>query len=352
MSRMNSAAQDSSAQNALRIGLIGPGRTRQGLGPFLARFAEKAGARVTALAGRDARRSLEAAAAMAQEFGHEVAAFDTMEELFTNEQLDAVIIASPIDTHVRALELAIAHRCHILCEKPLIWEGPGSAERASWFARDAERFGLHLWVNAQWPETLGAYDELHPGVREAAHESFEFLLAPISTGWQKVPDALPHALSLLQASCGSGVELEDAQIEDVRYVVHDSEQTRVSVYFCYQTHGRELDAHIELVHGLEVPRPAAYAFDGHWARREIALPDYSMLFKTGSTQGGGRSVAYADPTERLVHRFVTTLQQGAPARPAYAAAQRIAMLETLHHAWNAQFGESADPSPGRAGESS
>ncbi|MFN9706514.1 MAG: hypothetical protein ACK595_17065, partial [Planctomycetota bacterium] len=49
----------------LRIGIFGAGRSRQGLGAFLARAFEAAGATVAAVAGRAAAGGVRAAGALA-----------------------------------------------------------------------------------------------------------------------------------------------------------------------------------------------------------------------------------------------------------------------------------------------
>ena len=54
------------------IGIVGAGRTRQGLGPFLANWFEKCGARISGIAGRDLARTRLAASAMSQQLGHPV----------------------------------------------------------------------------------------------------------------------------------------------------------------------------------------------------------------------------------------------------------------------------------------
>ncbi len=308
--------------------MIGPGRTRQGLGPFLAAFAEEAGARVEVLVGRDAARTRSAAEALAAKLGHELRCYGSMESAFAQERLDAVLIASPIASHLPALERALAHGLHILCEKPMIWGLSEASEHARRIVAEAQRQRRHLWINAQWPWTLPAYDQLHPGVRREAKQSFEFLLAPISRGWEKVPDALPHAFSLLQASSET-----PGQLLAPRFVLHDPKQTRVSVHFGWRSGERCLDVHVELVHGLEVPRPAAYAFDGHWAHRQVSMPSYEMAFHCD-----GRQLPYPDPSRQLVHDFVRALQQGQAPVAQDAAVQRIEMLETLEATWCSQFG--------------
>ncbi len=50
---------------------------------------------------------------------HNIPLYDSAEELFAKQQVDALYIASPIPYHKQQCETAIAHGCAILCEKPL-----------------------------------------------------------------------------------------------------------------------------------------------------------------------------------------------------------------------------------------
>ena len=45
--------------------------------------------------------------------------YNTLEEALTHHQPDLVIVSTPIQFHVPQVKLALAHGCHVLCEKPL-----------------------------------------------------------------------------------------------------------------------------------------------------------------------------------------------------------------------------------------
>src|SRR5262245_11429422 len=91
----------------LPTGIVGAGRSRNGLGPFLATFLERAGCRVTAVAGRSPERAEANAAALGERLGHEVRPCRDLDELCTSG-IAALVIASPPEHHLAALRAAAA----------------------------------------------------------------------------------------------------------------------------------------------------------------------------------------------------------------------------------------------------
>lgn len=70
-------------------------------------------AHLVAVQGRDAAR----AAGFAREYG--IAAYTSLEEMFTSERIDMVVICTPHPYHRGAAEAAFAASAHVLIEKPI-----------------------------------------------------------------------------------------------------------------------------------------------------------------------------------------------------------------------------------------
>ena len=83
------------------VGILGAGRSRNGLGPYLARDCERHGLRVQAIAGRDAVRTAAVAADLGRSLGHAVAVCDSVHDLLQTG-IDALVIASPMGKIGRA----------------------------------------------------------------------------------------------------------------------------------------------------------------------------------------------------------------------------------------------------------
>ncbi len=64
------------------------------------------------------RRDLDQARAFAQRFG-QCAAYDSAAALLDDPQVEAVVVATPTDTHALYTEMAAARGKHVLCEKPM-----------------------------------------------------------------------------------------------------------------------------------------------------------------------------------------------------------------------------------------
>lgn len=94
----------------MKIGIIGTGSiaTHAHIPHYIA-----AGADVVAVMNRTHKHG----EAVAQQFGIE-RVYATVEELFENEQLDAVSVCTPNALHKQQVIAALEAGCHVLCEKP------------------------------------------------------------------------------------------------------------------------------------------------------------------------------------------------------------------------------------------
>src|SRR5918998_2143197 len=89
-------------------------------------------------------RSSERAHALAADFG--VPSFDELDTLLAHPAVDAVDIATAVETHHDYAWRAAATGKHVLCQKPL---APSFAE-AEALVRDCETAGVRLMVNENW----------------------------------------------------------------------------------------------------------------------------------------------------------------------------------------------------------
>lgn len=89
-----------------RIGIVGAGRTRQGLGPFFAQAFVAAGCRVTGVSGRDLAGAERAARELATSVGHPVAAHPDAASLARS--VEALVVAAPVPGHLAGLDAELA----------------------------------------------------------------------------------------------------------------------------------------------------------------------------------------------------------------------------------------------------
>ncbi len=317
-----------------RVGIVGARRTREGLGPFVARELRAAGAEVVAFAGTS-EASVAAAARALREVGvGEAHGYVGLDALLAHEKLDALAILSPAETHAPCLEAALEAGLHVLCEKPFVWEiaDPAAATRRL-VDGFAER-GLLLHENCQWPHALPVFAALHPGTLAPGRppRRFAMRLSPSSAGARMLIDVLSHPLSILQALLGAAA----GRIEDVRFSTLDSETEVLETRFTLVRDSQAVEVAVELVGRSAAPREAWLAIDGQRARRSIQPSDYALAL-----EDGGRTLPLPDPLAALVSDFVAALSAlGSGARPprADAIAWRMQALCEIVRAFEAGAG--------------
>ena len=138
----------------ISIALFGAGR----IGVMHARnVAAVAGAKLTGVADVDGA----AAAALVNATGQGRVA--TVDEFLTDPDVDAVLIATPTDTHAQLIEAAAAAGKHIFCEKPISLDVAATVEATA----SAERAGVVLQIGFQRrfdPEFLAARKAIEEGM--------------------------------------------------------------------------------------------------------------------------------------------------------------------------------------------
>ena len=324
----------------IQIGLIGPSRRRQGLGPFIARYAERFGGRVAACVGSSHDSSARGAGELEALLGHEIRPYRDVASMIDGESargapLDALVIASPHATHEAAVLAAAAAGLHVLCEKPLIWGGEDLVGRAAGIIDAFARAGRVLQVNAQWPFTLPAYFRLFPALEAVKMDRFHCRFSPISMGAAQIPDALPHPLSLLQALSPSGAE----QVQDLRVEILKDGFGSQNFAFTWPGVAGPVSCTVQLEIHENLPRPAEYGIQGHTARRVIRLPEYELSFRGETAQAqacGGPDngeVDIEDPLGNLVRNFLLLARDGCHGKPDDSLLQRIRMLKQIHDAY-------------------
>ncbi len=291
--------------SAPRVAVAGVVRRRQGIGEHLARFLVRHGAEVPAfLCSR--RESVAEGRAVLASHGIDAAGHLSLTEALAHGRLDALVIASPAGTHAALLDAALEAGLHVLCEKPLVWDGPDVPGRSAAYVEAFAARGLLLFENTQWPFTLPAYRALHPGMGETPPRHFEMWLSPREgDAADMLKECVSHPLSLLQSlappPAGAGPLLAG-----LAFRAASAAADRIEVAFRHPG-GDGIAVRVRLAQCREQPRPAGYAVDGRAAERRVRMSDYAQTF-----EHGGRSVDVPDPTDALVASFVAALGGAAP----------------------------------------
>lgn len=311
LSQPGSPAGAAAAKARPRIGIIGAGRTQQGLGPYLAAAFEEAGAHVAAVSGRDLERAQRAATDLAAALGHAVAAAASPDELA--DAVDVLVIASPEPHHLAGLDAALRAGRACLCEKPLV----GLDEAAAGLAR-VEAFaarGLLLGENCQWPFVLPSLTPLGPTwAPNGRPRDLAMGLSPVGHGLGMVADSLSHVLSIA-AVLAPG---DDAEVSAVAQDDAAPAAGANVVRFDYRAAGGQLAVALHLRRCAEPPRPAWLQLDGRRMDRRIGT-GYAQSFVAVD----GSEVRVPDPLRLLVRHFLG-LQQARDRDRIQALARSIA----------------------------
>lgn len=280
----------------VRVGVVGAGRTRQGLGPFLARWFEAAGAEVVGVSGRSVPRARAAANSLASALGHPVAAHPDARSLAA--AVDLLVVACPVEGHLDGLDAALEAGVACLCEKPLTsWR---ELDRCVELVQAFRARGLLLAENCQWPYALDALDQLFPGARGRPIRAVSMRLSPAWPGPLMVEDSLSHLLSLLQAL----VPLpRDARVRDVSQSDPGDAARDNVVQFSVCGDRADVRAELSLRCCAEQPRPAWIQVEDVRLDREIG-DDYAIAFRAED----GRVCNVRDPLAQLVYGVLGDLQ--------------------------------------------
>jgi hypothetical protein len=240
-------------------------------------------------------------------------------DLCNTQDLDALIIASPPEFHEEALRSALTHRIPCFTEKPLIWEGAGSAKKVTELITAFKEASVPLWVHCQWPETLPSFFNLFPSRRDTLpKKEFRMRLSPTSCGLEMLPDSLPHLLSLCQAL----VPGEKCRISQPHFIFEGEE--KMQVRFLFQARSQSWPCQFDLKRVLRPPRPAGFGWDGDYALREIELPKYKQFFKAQN-----RRIEVSDPLVSLLSSFFDSIRKGKLGKILPDPADRAEMMESL-----------------------
>ena len=282
----------------MNIGIIGARRTSNGIGEFIARYFHSAGAQVTAVLGTT-EQSSRVASDNLMKYGIKAHPYTDFSRMINEEDLDAVVIASPTPTHEYYIEQCIEAGSHIFCEKPFV--SPDTANPARLLRRiftRARRRRITIAMNPKWGFCLPCYEELCGTVDKGSAKTFQMRLSPICSGMAMIPDSVPHALSMLYTALGDGT-LQDVRIEGA--------QDSMQISFAYKWEHGTCMARVSLVTEQTQPRTFSFGFDGRMVHRAIDMDTYTISFLHD-----GNSVALTDPLDLSVRDFMEAIREHRP----------------------------------------
>ncbi|TWT82098.1 putative oxidoreductase YdgJ [Planctomycetes bacterium CA13] len=174
----------------IRVGIIGLGYW----GPNLVRcFSELENCKVTAVCDRDCNQLLRITDRFPQ-----VRPCESLEEMLEQKLIDAVVIATPTETHYELTMKALEHDLHVFVEKPL---SKTSAQSRTLVKTAAERnrvlFVGHVFLHASPVQKLNDLIESNELGRINYISSRRLNLGPVRKDVSALYDLAPHDISMM-----------------------------------------------------------------------------------------------------------------------------------------------------------
>jgi len=301
----------------IRIGLVGPGRRRNGTGPFLAEALVRNGAQLRAVVSSTTRSARRAAEELFRRLGQTPQVSESVGQMARRQDLDAFVIASPHHTHWSHLEQLQWAGRPIYCEKPLV-TADHTATAVQRLTERLEASGAGLFYGAQWPYALPALSRIIAWDKAVGPGRLDMVLSPGCVGPEAFWEAMPHAVSLLVA-WGARPPVLHGQ---ARWSRGGGELTLT--FHASNQNGGLVEAHITLRTCPQQPRPMALAVDGQWVYRRVRLDPYRATWYLGDAP-----VAIPDPLPLAVDEFVRRTRHGTVQALHPAVVRNVALLQEL-----------------------
>lgn len=274
----------------MNVAVIGARRSENGIGEYIAKYFQESGAQVVCVLGTTEETSSSACRAL-RKYGISARPYHDFAVMVSCEDLQAVAVASPADTHHRFVLACLDKGLSVFCEKPFFDPSmrniSGELDRV--FEQAAAK-GLTIAMNSQWPFSLAYYEQLCGSIAPREARRFSIRLSPVCSGVDMIPDSVPHALSILHTALGKG---------SISALTFSGQGSEMSIGFTYSTVSGDCDTSIVLVQEERQPRRFSFGFGGRIANRLIDMETYRISLCLGD-----RRLPITDPLELSVRDFV------------------------------------------------
>ena len=188
----------------LRVAVAGA----TGIGKHHAKWYHRWGCDVVAFLGSSAESCSRTETALREIFPFAGRGYSSLDALLDSEKPDLLDVCTPNDMHFEHASAALEAGCHVLCEKPLVWDdSPGTLlSRARGLLQQARDANRVFAVCTQYASALPQYEELYRaerGERPAASRFFAEM-ETVARGRRRHTgeiwiDMGPHPISMLLA---------------------------------------------------------------------------------------------------------------------------------------------------------
>lgn len=304
----------------MKMSIIGACRNRSGIGEYIGKYFHKNGAKVISVLGTTEESSQNASSAL-KKYGIESNPYTDFFKMVEKQRPDAVVIASPSSTHYEYLVKCVESGLNVFCEKPFVRPDIDDITKKveDLFEKVKEK-KLTVAMNSQWPFAIKYYRKVCGEIEVKKSNRFFMTMSPFASGKEMIPEAVPHALSLLYSLLGEG-EISDLHFES-------AEKDEIITKFKYHFRTRDCEVCLKLVRKEKQPRDFQFGWNDKIVRRSLNLRNYDIYFNYGN-----RKLKIADPLELSVGDFMAAVER--KAEPLIGYSHIISNMSLLRKIYNA-----------------
>lgn len=262
-----------------------------GIGQYHFRELKKLNCDVVAILGKSDLSSRKTADFLYDTYGFKVNFYSDLDKLLKLENVDAVVISTPCNTHYDIAKTCLLKGVHVLCEKPLVQ--CNLIDSTAKLLETAKEKNKILSVNTQWAYFVECID-----VPEKIN-SFEVYSEPGSTSEDLLFDHLSHANSMLTKLIPDG-DSSDFSFEKVF-------EKEIVFRFLYSNYAQSCNVKYHFKFKDTRPRDIVFSINGKKYRR-IVGDNYEQFLSLGDSVK-----KIEDPLFISVKRFVDSLNRNGVA---------------------------------------
>ncbi|MCR4284518.1 MAG: Gfo/Idh/MocA family oxidoreductase [archaeon] len=267
----------------LRVAVLGA----SGFGKYHLREFIATGCEIVAILGSSKKSVEKTIKEIYREYSLNVRGYFNLEELLSKENLDAVSICTPVETHFEFSKKCLNKGLHVLCEKPLLSnERIDLAKELIALARNKQRV---FTVNTQWQSIL---EEIEVPKRI---NKFNFYSEPGTLGEGFIIDHLPHANSLLVKLMPKG------GLSNLSFDISSKED--LFVRFDYKNKVNNCKTVFHFKYCANSLRKIIFSINSKEYKRVIG-ENYSQKLVSE-----GEEIGIGDPLKKSIGRFIDSIQK-------------------------------------------
>ena len=258
-----------------------------GIGKYHAREFNNLGCKIVAILGSTEESAHKTAELLKKEFNISANTYSDIKDLLTKENIDAVSICTPPETHEKLVLECLNKNIHVLCEKPIIGGIEELVSRTKALLALAKKKEKILAVNTQMAALI-------PSPYPKIVSQFSAYTEPGTKGDEMLLDHGPHVNSMLIKLVPNG--------KAFNIKVEKKTEDEIILTFSYISKKQKCLVKYHLKHKADRPRAIRFNINEKEYSREVGENYEQFLISEGKKQ------KIEDPLKTSIRMFVESVQ--------------------------------------------